>query len=98
MNLISVDEAVTQILVETSVVNVENIALTESGGRILAEDIISDLDLPQCPLSSMDGFAVHAVDVHTASSQTPVQLPILMNIAAGTYTKKNWAAWKQPVS
>lgn len=88
MNLISVDEAVTQILAETLVVDVENIALTESGGRILAEDIISDLDLPQCPLSSMDGFAVHAVDVHTASSQTPVQLPVMMNIAAGTSTKK----------
>ena len=88
MTLIRVDEALLQILAETSVVDIEEIALTESGGRILAEDIISDVDLPQYPLSSMDGFAVHAEDVHSASRETPVQLPVVMNIAAGTATSK----------
>ena len=86
MDLMSVDEAIHQILAETSVVGVEKVALAESGGRILAEDVISDLDIPSQPLSSMDGFAVRAEDIHTASSECPVMLPVVMNITAGSAT------------
>ena len=36
----------------------EDIPLTASVGRILAQDIRSDIDLPDFPRSIMDGFAV----------------------------------------
>ena len=36
----------------------ENVPLTESVGRILAEDIQSDIDLPDFSRSIMDGFTV----------------------------------------
>ena len=36
----------------------ENIPLTASAGRILAEDIRSGIDLPDFPRSIMDGFAI----------------------------------------
>lgn len=83
MSLISVDKALEQILAETPQVGIERIPLANAQHRIVAEDIISELDLPQRPLSSMDGFAVHAEDVIAATRNSPVQLPVVMNIAAG---------------
>ena len=32
-------------------------------GPVLAEDIVSDIDMPQCDKSMMDGFAVRSADV-----------------------------------
>jgi molybdopterin molybdotransferase len=40
----------------------EHVALAEALGRVLAEDVRSDLDLPPFPKSAMDGFAVHLED------------------------------------
>ncbi len=84
MTLIQVDEALEQILAEVPLVGVERVPLADARDRIVAEEIFSEMDLPQQPLSSMDGFAVHAEDVITATESSPVQLPVVMNIAAGT--------------
>ena len=45
-------------------------------GRVLAEDVVSRVDLPPFPSSAMDGFAVRAAD-------TPGTLPVVFRIAAG---------------
>ena len=41
----------------------EAIAIRSSIGRILAEDIVADMDLPPFDRSMMDGFAVRAADL-----------------------------------
>lgn len=41
----------------------ENISFTESLGRILAEDIYSDIDMPPFDKSAMDGFACRKEDI-----------------------------------
>ena len=41
---------------------VENVALSSSLGRILAEDIIARFNDPQFPTASMDGYAVKVSD------------------------------------
>lgn len=41
----------------------EAIAIRSSVGRILAEDIVADMDLPPFDRSMMDGFAVRAADL-----------------------------------
>ena len=44
----------------------------------------AEVDLPPFDNSAMDGYAVRVADVASASEATPVQLPVVGDIAAGT--------------
>jgi molybdopterin molybdotransferase len=57
--------------------------LTEAYGYLLAEDITARDDIPPFTNTSMDGFAVRAADVATASWEHPVVLTIQGTIRAG---------------
>ena len=50
----------------------------------LCEEIVADLDLPRFDNSAMDGYAVRAADVASASPDRPVSLPVVGEIAAGS--------------
>lgn len=52
-------------------------------GLALAADVTAALSLPGFDNSAMDGFAVHAADVATASAEHPVTLPVADDIPAG---------------
>ena len=54
----------------------EKVPLTDAMGRILAEDIHSDIDLPDFPRSIMDGFAVKGASTFGASETKPKELII----------------------
>ena len=58
---------------------VERVPLSEAKGRVLAEDVSSDVDLPPFNKSAMDGFAIHFGDVATV----PATLDVVMDIPAG---------------
>ncbi len=81
--MLEVKQAQARILDELSPLPVEHVSLHQALGRILAEDIVSPLDLPPFPNSSMDGYAVRAADVAAASAKTPIQLHVVADIAAG---------------
>ena len=53
---------------------VEEIALAEALGRVLAEDVRADVDVPGFDRSNMDGFAVRAADTYGASEEQPRRL------------------------
>jgi len=72
-----------QPLQETEIVSLET-AL----GRILAEDISSDLDFPYWDNSAMDGYAVRYEDVKDTNPENPVTLEIIEEIPAGKVPKK----------
>lgn len=56
-------EALRQILESvTPLAEQELVALEHCVGRVLAREVVSDLDLPPFDKSAMDGFAVHAED------------------------------------
>lgn len=57
----------------------EVVSLSEATGRVLAEDVASDMDMPPFNRSAMDGFAVRAADV----SRTPKELEVVATIPAG---------------
>lgn len=80
-DLLSVDEAVKQILAQIQPLPTEIVHITAAFGRILAEDIYSDLDLPPFPNSSMDGYAIKADDLISL----PLTLPVVMDIPAGFF-------------
>ncbi len=57
--------------------------LLDAQGCVLAEDVTSEVPLPGFTNSAMDGYAVHAVDLATASAMVPVTLPVVHDIPAG---------------
>ena len=81
--MLSVDEALQHILRDLQPLPVELAPLDECLGRVLAEDLIAAIDLPPFANSSMDGFALRAADLLGACADAPVQLEVVMDIAAG---------------
>lgn len=84
-DLLNVEAALAHILQKFTSLPSEQIALTHALGRVLAEDIVSDINLPPFANSSMDGYAVRAEDVSGASSESPVRLRVVMDIPAGSF-------------
>lgn len=77
--MIPISEAVGIIKSKTKELGAETVRLSDSVGRILAENIIADSDMPPFDRSQMDGFAVRAKDTQDA----PVGLKIVGESAAG---------------
>jgi molybdenum cofactor synthesis domain-containing protein len=63
--------------------NKEEVPLSDALGRILRQDVISDLDLPPFDRSRMDGYAVRSVDISRARPDKPAQLQEIGEAAAG---------------
>lgn len=60
-------------------ISIEEIALTQAFGRIVAEDIISPINVPAHDNSAMDGFAFDGKQL----SDTPLQLRVVGTALAG---------------
>jgi molybdopterin molybdotransferase len=82
LNLIPADQA-RRILFETPVVGTEVVPLREAGGRVLAAPFAASEDLPQHARSVMDGYAVRADDVATASDGAPAILRVVGVVPMG---------------
>ncbi|HQX56348.1 MAG TPA: hypothetical protein PLP07_10495, partial [Pyrinomonadaceae bacterium] len=67
--MISVSEATQTIRLRSAQRGTESVSLTDSVGRVLANDIVADTDLPPFDRSQMDGFAVIAADVESAPAE-----------------------------
>jgi molybdopterin molybdotransferase len=81
--LISVEEALAEILRHFQPLEPERVPILEARGRVLAEEIVSEIDIPPFDNSAMDGFAVRAADIATATPEAPVRLAVLGSVAAG---------------
>src|SRR5664279_5201710 len=88
MENLKASEAQRVIFGSITTLGVETTKLEQSLGRVLAEDIRANRDLPPYPASAMDGFAVCATDIVSA----PVQLEIIEDINAGDMPKRIVAA------
>jgi molybdopterin molybdotransferase len=56
---------------------------------VLAEDVVSRLDIPAWTNSAMDGYAARAEDVRGASETTPVQLRVVEHLPAGRFPQRS---------
>ena len=74
--LLTVEEALEQILSHARPLPVETVGLVDANGRVLREAATARIDLPPFPSSAMDGFAVRAAD-------TPGELPVAFRVPAG---------------
>src|SRR5579864_4972779 len=77
----TIDQALNQLLPHFRRKSTHEISLDRALGRVLAEDVVADADLPPFANSSMDGYAVRTADV-TASG---VELSVIGDIPAGSY-------------
>lgn len=77
--MISIDKALRIIERESRPLGIERIDIADSIGRVLAENIVADTDLPPFDRSQMDGYAVKADDTKTM----PATLKIVGESAAG---------------
>ncbi len=81
---LTVIEALSLVLDGVDVLETELVPLSSALGLVLAQPVVSRDTLPPFANSSMDGFAVRAADVATAAPETPVELRVISDIAAGT--------------
>jgi len=56
--------------------NRESVSLPESLGRVLAVDVVSEIDVPAFDRSNVDGFAVQAADTAGAMEESPAALSL----------------------
>jgi molybdenum cofactor synthesis domain-containing protein len=77
--MISVAEAIQIVRQHTVPLAPELVPIEQALGRVLAEDVVADTDLPPFDRAQMDGYAVRAQDVKEA----PVRLKIAGESAAG---------------
>jgi molybdopterin molybdotransferase len=80
--MISVAEAIQIVIEQTQVLGTERVPIQDALGRVLAQDVIADTDLPPFDRSQMDGYAVRSEETKSA----PVRLRIVGESAAG----KGW--------
>jgi putative molybdopterin biosynthesis protein len=65
----------------------EEIMLLEAHNRVLAEDATSKLDIPPFNRSTVDGYAVKAVDTFGADENKPTKLKLCGTVNVGEPTK-----------
>ena len=87
MSMIQVQEALDKILCQIQFKGVERVPLGQALGRVLTEDVVSRINNPPLDNSAMDGYAVIAKDIQSATPENPVKLEMVEEIAAG-YTAK----------
>src|SRR5689334_21978422 len=61
----------------------EHVSLWQAAGRVLAIDVVSDVDVPGFARSMMDGFAVQAADTQGATAYNRLELQIIGQSLAG---------------
>ena len=77
--MLTVEEAQAQVMSEVAVAPAEPVALGDSHGRVLREDVTAMRDMPPADNSAMDGYAVRAEDL----AGVPVRLRVTDDIQAG---------------
>ncbi len=82
-SLISLEEAGSIVLSHAPRPGVEAVYLERALGRILAEKIICQLDVPGFARASMDGFAVQSQDVVDAREDRPITLRLAGSVPMG---------------
>ena len=76
-------EAVFQFIKSFEPVGLETVPLDQSHNRILAVDVVSDMDLPDFNRSTVDGYAVHASSTFGASEGSPAFLTVKDTVVMG---------------
>ena len=82
-DMISLEEARALVCGAVAPTDVEEVGLLDAVGRVAAADLTSDIDVSPFAHSAMDGFALRAAEIGTATEEAPVALRVIAEIGAG---------------
>lgn len=66
----------------------ELVPLAEAWQRVLARDVVSEVDVPSFDRSNFDGYAVRAADTYGASEEVPRRLTLLAEVLSPGVTPR----------
>jgi molybdopterin molybdotransferase len=67
--MLSVEEALARLLARAHrIADTETVSTLEANGRVLAQPVVSAVDVPPMDNSQMDGYAVRCTDVPAAGT------------------------------
>ncbi len=83
--LVSLDEArrILEQRFSPKPVGMDRVSLSEAHNRVLGEDVVASRDVPPFSRSTVDGYAVRAVDTFSADEDRPVGLKLSGSISVG---------------
>src|ERR671910_2144932 len=82
-------EAARKILVDIRLQPALRIPLDDALDAVLAEDVVSPLDIPPWTNSAMDGYATRGEDVRGATEDRPVRLRVVEHLPAGSFPTRD---------
>lgn len=86
--MIEMDDAIRIVLENTRPIDTTCVGLGDVLGRVLAEDVHSDIDMPPFDKALMDGYALRGADIASASQKEPAILDVIEEIPAGNVPQK----------
>lgn len=81
--MIAIEEALSRVLGYVRQLPTEEKRPIDALGQVLAEDLRAAFNIPPLDNTAMDGYAVIAADTAAASEQSPVELQVVGEVAAG---------------
>jgi molybdopterin molybdotransferase len=81
--MLSVEEALEKVLALVKPLGPEEKSILQALGQVLAEDVLSTLDVPSADNAAMDGYAVRAEDTLGAGKENARLLRVVGEVAAG---------------
>ncbi len=81
--LTPVKEALKAVLDGAETLKSEEVDLENALGRVLAQDVLSPIDLPPFDRAAMDGYAVRGEDTFGASQTNPIYFRIIGEVTTG---------------
>lgn len=69
-------------------IDTEIVDLKNAFGRVLAEDLISKIDIPNFRRSALDGYCFIAEDTKNVNKDNPVELNVIEEVPAGSVATK----------
>lgn len=81
--LFSLHDAISFLLGNQDLINLETCPFASARGRILREDVLASIPVPSFEKSAMDGFAVIAEDTFEASQGSPLTLTCIGEVVPG---------------
>lgn len=81
--LLSVEQALEIVLGRVQPLGAGRVPILDALGRVLAEDVRAEGDIPPLDNSAMDGYALRALDTREATQASPARLRVIAELAAG---------------
>lgn len=87
--LLSFEDALSAVMSNIQPISrTESLSLGDLNGRVISENVVSNIDVPSFDRAAMDGYAVIASDTYGASESEPMILKVTAELHAGDLAER----------